>query len=101
MTRPGREAYERFLRSKEWQNWRMVAIDMAGSRCQQCGREEELEVHHKTYVRFGGQERLSDLAVLCASCHSRVHAKRPEPVGPTSLGEGIADYRRLKGGPRD
>ena len=33
------------------------------------------QVHHKTYVRFGGDELDSDLEVLCTYCHRAHHSK--------------------------
>jgi hypothetical protein len=37
--------------------------------------EISLDVHHKTYERFGGDERMDDLEVLCRFCHIKHHGR--------------------------
>lgn len=63
-----REEYDRYMASPEWQRRRAVAIRKAGGRCQVCNEGGELEVHHRTYERFGA-EMEDDLTVLCEGCH--------------------------------
>lgn len=41
--------------------------------CLVCGTVGDLEVHHVTYERWGGQELDEDLVPLCGSCHAAVH----------------------------
>lgn len=64
-----RKAYEAYIGSSEWRTRREVAIRKAGGRCQVCNREGRLDVHHRTYIRFGA-EMEDDLTVLCRTCHS-------------------------------
>jgi len=47
-----------------------------GYQCQgkDCGSRVRLQVHHKTYVRFGN-ERMGDLVTLCESCHAKEHER--------------------------
>jgi 5-methylcytosine-specific restriction endonuclease McrA len=66
------DAYQAYLRSKAWAAKRNQAIDAAGHKCQTCGSREALQVHHLTYKRLKN-EPLSDLRVLCASCHGNAH----------------------------
>ena len=40
--------------------------------CNVCKRKDRLDLHHKSYKRFGN-ERLTDLVYLCRTCHSRLH----------------------------
>ena len=67
-----RAAYLDYLRSPEWKAKRRRAIERAGHACEICGKTGRLEVHHTTYERLG-KERLSDLVVVCRSCHRWVH----------------------------
>jgi len=63
--------YEDYLRSPRW-----VAMSRDVRRfrreCEKCSFPYELNVHHRTYERLG-HERMSDLIVLCRSCHARTH----------------------------
>jgi len=69
-----RAAYQIYLRSPEWSARKAQAIRSAGHRCQLCNSPLALEVHHRTYERFG-QERPGDLTVLCHTCHQLFHGK--------------------------
>lgn len=60
--------YTDYLQSPEWRAKREKALRFAGYRCQLCNSPKNLQVHHRTYERLGN-ERLSDLTVLCADCH--------------------------------
>lgn len=70
--------YEAYLRSPTWRAKRQLALSAAGNRCQLCNAAERLDVHHRTYERFGGDELPGDLTVLCRPCHDHFHAK-PKP----------------------
>jgi len=60
--------YIRYINSEAWRKRRARALKLAGHRCQVCGRNWSLQVHHNTYERLG-HEADSDLLVTCASCH--------------------------------
>jgi hypothetical protein len=51
-------------------HWRAVrAAALARDQgCRLCGDDRELEVHHRTYARWG-REALADVTVLCRGCH--------------------------------
>jgi hypothetical protein len=75
-----RAEYEAYLRSSTWQAKRQLALERAEHRCQVCSQPRNLHVHHRTYERFGGEERPADLTVLCSSCHDLFHrSKRGNP----------------------
>ena len=42
-------------------------------RCQDCGRRENLEVHHKRMRSQGGDDSELNLITLCHSCHAKQH----------------------------
>lgn len=60
--------------------WKAVAYEVKrkrGFRCELCGSNNKLAVHHKTYENHG-KEHISwvmkdDLIVLCDSCHKKFH----------------------------
>ena len=60
------------LNSPEWRDKARAAKARAGWQCMLCPSTKELEAHHRTYVRLKN-ELLSDLVVLCDSCHRKHH----------------------------
>lgn len=63
--------YLSYLQSEHWQRTRKKKLKKH-RHCEFCSSTGRLDVHHKTYERRG-RERLSDLVVLCRSCHDAVH----------------------------
>jgi 5-methylcytosine-specific restriction endonuclease McrA len=64
--------YQDYLKSPEWEAMRTQALAFFGHRCQLCNSPEKLQAHHRTYARLG-QEDITDLIVLCDTCHRRHH----------------------------
>lgn len=69
--------YKAYIQSDAWRWMRRTKLAQVGRRCQKCRRwwhqlrpGEWLEVHHLTYARLF-HERLSDLQVLCNTCHKK------------------------------
>ena len=67
------ENYKRFIRSNEWQKIRERIIHDRRYKCEKCGFDKKLHVHHVTYIRFGGNELDEDLKLLCKKCHKKIH----------------------------
>lgn len=65
---------DEYLRSEHWQATRHAALGRARFRCERCGTDRRLHVHHLTYVRLGA-ELDEDLEVLCISCHYAEHGQ--------------------------
>lgn len=63
--------YLAYINSKSWYAKRDLVLRKAGYRCWWCGSIWRLQVHHLTYERLGN-ERLTDLMVLCEGCHGWV-----------------------------
>lgn len=64
--------YNAYIDSPEWQLKRDEAFALYGKACQKCKSKKKLHVHHMTYARFKN-ELVSDLAVLCNTCHHEYH----------------------------
>jgi 5-methylcytosine-specific restriction endonuclease McrA len=60
--------YQDYLKTQEWLRRRAAKLEIAEHRCQLCNGIQDLQVHHRTYERLGG-EKMSDLLVLCSECH--------------------------------
>jgi hypothetical protein len=68
--------YKTYLNSSKWHDKRSRKLVEAKNRCQLCYATGNLHVHHRTYQRIF-EEWLSDLIVLCSSCHAKFHDKLP------------------------
>ena len=69
--------FEEYRLTPEWRARRHRVLFRAGKQCELCEEREFLQVHHKTYERYG-QELLTDLIALCRECHARHHNVLPE-----------------------
>ncbi|MHA1213097.1 MAG: HNH endonuclease [Candidatus Heimdallarchaeota archaeon] len=67
--------YKEYIKSDEWKIKRAFALNRTGHRCEKCGSQYKLEVHHKTYDNLY-KESPKDLEVLCAKCHTEADEKR-------------------------
>ncbi len=79
--------YREYLRTPEWRRTRAAALVRAGNACSlDVTHTDRLEVHHRTYERVGA-ELVTDLVVLCHSCHELHHKeyglpRREKPIAP-------------------
>jgi 5-methylcytosine-specific restriction endonuclease McrA len=71
------DARQIYLNSPQWRCRRSEAIGRARFRCENCGRERRLQVHHLSYDHER-DEWAQDLKALCVSCHLRVHEAEQE-----------------------
>jgi 5-methylcytosine-specific restriction endonuclease McrA len=68
-----RREYQTYLHSPRWIAKREQVFAVQGRCCRRCHSTVLLQIHHRTYERFG-RERLTDLVPLCRRCHRLVHA---------------------------
>jgi len=57
----------------EFERMRGVFVAQLPESCQNCGRTDDLHVHHIVPLAFGGRNVLPNLATLCGVCHGKVH----------------------------
>lgn len=91
-----RNLHRVFLQSEAWKEIRKRAFAHHGDMCQRCG-QPATDIHHKTYIRWGGRETMEDLEVLCRPCHTAHHReeKRSMPEKPVT---GKAKKKKKKKG---
>lgn len=73
---PARERYKLYLTSKQWHEKSLVVKQRDQYRCVACHSTGGLQVHHKTYERWG-DEKFDDLMTVCRACHGRIHGLYP------------------------
>ena len=69
------------ISGEEYQNGQMTGFDNVKAfvrfrdkhKCQQCGSEEHIEVHHIQHREDGGSDRPDNLVCLCHTCHYDHH----------------------------
>jgi len=66
-------SYTEYLQTRHWRACKARAIERAGGACQVCNAADGLDVHHRTYERYG-DEADGDLITLCRPCHRLFHA---------------------------
>ncbi len=72
--------YREFLNTIYWSIVRNYVVYRRGYRCELCGKNQNLNVHHKTYENHGSEHsNLDDLILLCRNCHAKFHDKLYEP----------------------
>jgi len=68
-----RERYDTYIaKSATWKEKRGQRLALDGNRCQGCGSQANLNVHHLNYRRLGN-ELMRDLVTVCESCHEEIH----------------------------
>lgn len=67
-----KKAYHKYLETEGWKATRLEALALADNKCAKCETALCLHVHHLTYERVGN-ELMTDLQVLCGTCHAREH----------------------------
>ena len=65
--------YSSYLKSKHWQKLQHQYL-ILGSKCKLCGRTNKLLLHHRTYNNLWKETEV-DFAILCYSCHKKLHIK--------------------------
>lgn len=64
------------MKSAQWRKLSKRLKHLSNNCCVCCGLSSKLlDVHHLTYERFG-KERISDLQVLCRTCHEAADKER-------------------------
>ncbi len=69
-----------------WNNAVAMAKKRAGHKCEDCGKEGYLEIHHKEKLdRFEARHnspknRQDNLRVLCRTCHEKAHHPHSDAV---------------------
>ena len=73
-------AYELLLERPEWKAYRLAVLAERGEKCEWCGSDKNLHLHHKFYLKYPNgkhilpwQYKTDALLVLCKDCHTKAH----------------------------
>jgi len=102
--RTTRDEYNEYLRSDKWTVLAAAVRNERGNRCEFCRIKAGFAVlhcHHMTYERFGNEKK-SDLMVLCEFHHSVYHQQFPARVMPRMPEAQLRDhvFEVLRKGPK-
>lgn len=61
------------LYNHEFRELKYLVMDRDGNRCQYCGSDKQLCVHHIRPLRYGGLNRMWNLITVCRTCHLLDH----------------------------
>lgn len=63
------------LETPQWKSYREFIFTVRGRKCEICGNEKKLNIHHVKYIsnRFAWEYLPSDVLVVCESCHRNIH----------------------------
>lgn len=70
-----RSPYHDQLEMPQWKSYREFILAVRGRKCEICGNEKNLNIHHVKYInnRFAWEYLPSDVLVVCESCHRNIH----------------------------
>jgi hypothetical protein len=53
---------------------RKKKIEAVNGKCEKCGSDNNVELHHKVSIKNGGDNSDGNLIVLCSECHKKIHS---------------------------
>ena len=73
-------SYAEQLNDRRWFAFRERVFKERGRKCERCGSVEHLQIHHLEYkgAKLAWRYKISEVIVLCDTCHSRLHHKDNE-----------------------
>lgn len=69
------ERYEKQLKDDKWKAFRWFVMRVRGEKCEICGCETNLQIHHLHYKKNAKawEYTCNDVIVVCRECHKRLH----------------------------
>ena len=80
-----RDEYLQYLKSTDWKEQRVVALERTSGFCQYCGGVAS-QVHHVKYPKQFGEEHPHSLIPVCERCHNISHGvQKMEPLSNVEI----------------
>lgn len=67
-------------RGKEWALIVEYINERDNYKCQECGSDNRISVHHKIPLFKGGSNKEDNLVTLCPKCHSKAHMELAKKI---------------------
>lgn len=72
--RIGKINYKEYIKSDLWVKRKNKLFQLKGRFCEKCKSSEKISVHHLRYIKSEfGNEKDTDLAIMCWKCHTKFH----------------------------
>lgn len=68
--------YLDYLQSDGWKEKRQLRLQKDSFKCQLCGKDNNLQVHHLNYRNLGKENIDHDIITLCEGCHKIAHKNK-------------------------
>lgn len=67
--------YDLQLQDNRWYKFREKILNIRGRKCEMCGSEKNLQVHHIKYINglYAWEYSQDEVIVLCRNCHKGEH----------------------------
>lgn len=67
--------YDEQLKDKRWEAFRRFVFAVKGKKCELCGSQSIIQVHHPKYIygRMAWEYTCNDVMVVCKKCHEKIH----------------------------
>lgn len=67
--------YRLQLKDEKWKAFRWFVMKVRGSKCELCGKEKSIQVHHVRYKSNckAWEYTCNDVIVVCVECHKKIH----------------------------
>ncbi len=67
--------YNNQLQDDRWIAFRNFVLTTRGKRCEKCGSDKHIQIHHPYYIkgRAAWEYNCLDVIVLCSCCHEKEH----------------------------
>ena len=67
--------YNNQLQDERWIAFRNFILTARGNRCEKCGNDKHIQIHHPYYIkgRTAWEYSCLDVIVLCCNCHKKEH----------------------------
>ena len=72
-----------------------VVVDYLGGKCNYCMSEKRLNIHHIIPLSKGGLNRMSNLEMVCMSCHAKIHLQIEKVMPKKKFNKDYVDDKLL------
>lgn len=97
----GFSSYQKYLKSDQWKSvklkWQKKRAQKSiyWSKCNCCGTNENLILHHLRYGKIGSSCKLGGIVPVCMRCHNEIHKMAHNPAFKGGLKKATSEWRNI------